>query len=162
MTRSKRFWTKFPKYVYILFIRKLLLTINRNRHNGKYETGICYIAYWLKQFKKILSLPSMICKASATKQNPSFIKCTQIDSVEGKHVLLISQAVYNGGGMKNNRAGSSLASQEPIRLPVLSTKEFFYSKGWEIANSLCSIISQICFLKSLEQDHHHQLTRTGG
>ena len=39
------------------------------------------------------------------------------------------QAVYNGGGMKNNRAGSSLSAQDPIRLPVLSTKEFNYSPG---------------------------------
>ena len=31
--------------------------------------------------------------------------------------------------MKNNRAGASLGSQEPIRLPVVSTKEFMYSKG---------------------------------
>jgi hypothetical protein len=31
--------------------------------------------------------------------------------------------------MKNNCAGASLGSQEPIRLPVVSTKEFMYSKA---------------------------------
>ena len=40
------------------------------------------------------------------------------------------QAVYNGGGLKNNRAGISLSAQDPIRLPVLSTKEFSASKGF--------------------------------
>ena len=39
-----------------------------------------------------------------------------------------SQCVYNGGGMKNNKAGSLLASQEIIRLAVLCTKEIFYAK----------------------------------
>jgi len=48
----------------------------------------------------------------------------QKDLLEG-----IAEAVYNAGGMKNNRAGSSLAAQEPIRLPVISTKEFKYTKG---------------------------------
>ena len=40
-----------------------------------------------------------------------------------------SQCVYYGGGMKNIKAGSSLASQDIIRLAVLCTKEFFYAKG---------------------------------
>jgi hypothetical protein len=37
--------------------------------------------------------------------------------------------VFHGSGNKKNYAGVSLDAQNPIRLPVLSTKEYDFDKG---------------------------------
>ena len=39
------------------------------------------------------------------------------------------QRVFHGSGNKKNIAGQSLDAQDPIRIPVLSTKEFSFEKG---------------------------------
>ena len=38
--------------------------------------------------------------------------------------------VFHGSGNKKNNAGVSLDDQNPVRLPVLSTKEFAFTKGY--------------------------------
>ena len=38
--------------------------------------------------------------------------------------------VYHGSGDKKNNAGVSLSDQDPIRLPVVSTKEYSYNGGY--------------------------------
>ena len=38
--------------------------------------------------------------------------------------------VFHGSGNKKNSAGVSLEDQEPVRLPVFSTKEYTFDKGY--------------------------------
>ena len=38
--------------------------------------------------------------------------------------------VFHGSGNKNNTVGVSLDDQSPIRLLVLSTKEYIFDKGY--------------------------------